>query len=288
MGSFLNATGRSILYSCSWPAYITGEGKEPNYADIKEHCNIWRNYVDIQDSWPKVLQVMDYWGDNSGKFIEVAGPGGFNDPDMSDYSAIRNTCNLWRNFGDVTDSWPSVLSIMDYYGANAGNFSAFAGPGGWTDPDMLVVGDFGLSPFQEKAQFGMWAMFAAPLFMSVDLRTISKADLTLLKNKDVIAINQDPLGVQATRLYEIPRSISVWTKPLVNNNMALAFLNKFDQGNPTHLTVTLAGLGLTNPKGYNITEVFDNTPMGLYKPTSKINFTVDPTSILLLKLVPLK
>ena len=56
---------------------------------------------------------------------------------QSDYGKIAATCNMWRNFVDVTDSWPSVLSIVDYYGDNKGNFSAFAKPGAWNDPDMV-------------------------------------------------------------------------------------------------------------------------------------------------------
>lgn len=66
-----------------------------------------------------------------------------------------------------------------------------------------MVGDFGLSYYQQKAQFGMWAMFSAPLFMSVDLRTITPEAVAILQNKNVIAINQDPLGIQALRLYAV-------------------------------------------------------------------------------------
>ena len=68
---------------------------------------------------------------------------------------------------------------------------------------QLVVGDFGLSYYQQKAQFGMWAMFAAPLFMSVDLRTITPEAVAILQNRNVIAINQDPLGIQAMRLFGV-------------------------------------------------------------------------------------
>ena len=55
---------------------------QPDYKAIKERCNIWRNYQDMQDSWDKVTQIIDYFGKNAGLFAEVAGPGGFNDPDM--------------------------------------------------------------------------------------------------------------------------------------------------------------------------------------------------------------
>jgi hypothetical protein len=61
------------------------------------------------------------------------------------YPAIAEHCNLWRNFDDITDSWDSVLSIIDFYGKDEDGFSAFAGPGKWNDPDMLIIGNFGLS-----------------------------------------------------------------------------------------------------------------------------------------------
>ncbi|KAK7097796.1 hypothetical protein V1264_004724 [Littorina saxatilis] len=204
-----------------------------------------------------------------------------------DYPLIRKTCNMWRNYGDVTDSWESVTSIIHYFGNNPQNFSTFTGPGGWADPDMLVVGDFGLSYYQQKAQFGMWAMFAAPIFMSVDLRTITQEALAILKSKDVIAINQDPLGIQALRLYAVPNSISVWVKPLVDNSTAIAFLNENNEGRPTQLKTTLSDIGLKNSNGYNITELFDGKAMGMYKPTSPFDVLVDPTGILLLKAVPM-
>lgn len=70
---------------------------------------------------------------------------------------------------------------------------------------QLIVGDFGLSYYQQKAQFGLWAMLASPLFMSVDLRTINPQAKSILLNKRVIAINQDPLGRQAVRLYEVSK-----------------------------------------------------------------------------------
>jgi len=85
MGQWLNRTGRPILYSCSWPAY---QGA-PNYASIAKHCNIWRNYNDIDDSWDSVQSIIEFYGQDKGGFVEVAGPGNFNDPDMASDSLIR-------------------------------------------------------------------------------------------------------------------------------------------------------------------------------------------------------
>ena len=69
---YLNATGRPIVYSCSWPDYQQSEGMPPNYKMIAEHCNLWRNFDDIDDSWESVVSIMDYYGGKlySSKIID--------------------------------------------------------------------------------------------------------------------------------------------------------------------------------------------------------------------------
>ena len=76
------------------------------------------------------------------------------------YKSIAEHCNLWRNFDDIYDSWDSVLGIINYYGEDKDGFGQFSGPGHWNDPDMLIIGNYGLSLDQAWAQMGMWAMFA--------------------------------------------------------------------------------------------------------------------------------
>ena len=78
-GKYLNATGRPIVYSCSWPDYQLAEGLSPNYKMIAEHCNLWRNFDDIDDSWDSVVSIMDYYGGNSSQaFLQHGGPGNWN------------------------------------------------------------------------------------------------------------------------------------------------------------------------------------------------------------------
>lgn len=199
---------------------------------------------------------------------------------VSDYKTIAKTCNIWRNYVDVTDAWDSITDIINFYGKNEGNFSAAAGPGGFNDPDMLVVGDFGLSYYQQKAQFGMWALFAAPLMMSNDLSSISDEAKALLQNKNIIAINQDPLGNQAVRLFEVPGSLSVWVKKLVNpGSYAVGILNVNNQGTPQKYTTSFADLAFKNKNGYVVREAFENKPIGKYKLDEQFTVYIDPTSI---------
>ena len=119
------------------------------------------------------------------------------DPDLLS-TQIAQTCNQWRNYYDVFDSWVSIRSIVDYWSrTNAHDVLVkAAGPGHWNDPDMLVVGNPGLSLSEQQAQFALWAIFAAPLLLSADLRTMPLASRRILLNSQVIAVNQDPLGRQ--------------------------------------------------------------------------------------------
>lgn len=122
------------------------------------------------------------------------------------FSLITEHCNVWRNFDDIQDSWNSIESIMDYFGDNQDSIVPNAGPGHWNDPDMLIVGNFGLSYEQSKTQMALWAILAAPLFMSVDLRTIRPEYKAILQNKKIIAVDQDILGIQGRRIYKVRNS----------------------------------------------------------------------------------
>jgi len=81
-GRLLNSTGKAMVYSCSWPVYQIYAGIQPNYSAIQTHCNLWRNYDDIQDSWASVENIIDYYGNNQDLIAPNAGPGHWNDPDM--------------------------------------------------------------------------------------------------------------------------------------------------------------------------------------------------------------
>ncbi|KAL7635615.1 UNVERIFIED_CONTAM: hypothetical protein RMT77_013432 [Armadillidium vulgare] len=205
----------------------------------------------------------------------------------ANYTAIRETCNLWRNYNDVQDSWNSVQGIINFYGRNRGDFASFAGPGGWNDPDMLVIGNFGLSYDQSKSQMAIWAIFAAPLIMSVDLRTIRPEFKAILQNAAVIAVNQDPLGIQGRRISQ-ENNIDIWTKPVSpvyddSYSYAIAFQSGRDDGMPYKLTVTVEELGLTDEAGYEIAELFDGVNYGTLLPSDSFSVDVNPTGVVLIR-----
>ncbi|KAK4830202.1 hypothetical protein QYF61_009269 [Mycteria americana] len=124
-------------------------------------------------------------------------------PPKVNYTVLAEVCNLWRNYDDIQDSWDSVLSILDWFSANQDVLQPAAGPGHWNDPDMLIIGNFGLSYEQSRSQMALWTVMAAPLLMSTDLRTISPSAKEILQNRLMIQINQDPLGIQGRRIVKV-------------------------------------------------------------------------------------
>lgn len=99
------------------------------------------------------------------------------------YEELKKHCNLWRNWGDVQDSLSSLRANVVYFAYNQDRIRPHSGPGHWNDPDMLVIGNFGLSLDQSKAQMAIWAILAAPLIMSTDLTNIRPEFSKILLNK---------------------------------------------------------------------------------------------------------
>jgi len=145
----------------------------------------------------------------------------------------KDVGQLWRSTGDIgvgfektvsQGNWTplSVLNILD----RQDSIRQYAGPGHWNDPDMLEVGN-GMKYNEDKAHFSLWCMLAAPLMAGNDLRKMSDQTKAILTNKDIIAIDQDSLGVEAFRYYTFD-GIEIWVKPLANNELAICFLNRSD------------------------------------------------------------
>jgi alpha-galactosidase len=107
------------------------------------------------------------------------------------------------------------------------NIRKAAGPGHWNDLDMMEVGN-GMTDAEDRTHFAMWSMLASPLIMGNDLRTASKETIKTLTNKEVIAVNQDKLGIQGFR-FSNENNIEIWIKPLDNDAWALTFVNMSDQ-----------------------------------------------------------
>ncbi|KAK3099999.1 hypothetical protein FSP39_013277 [Pinctada imbricata] len=201
-------------------------------------------------------------------------------PKIPDYDKISTSCNIWRNYADVQDSWDSVLGIMNFYGKNSGNFSAKGGPGHFNDPDMIIVGNYGLSYDQQRVQMAIWAIIAAPLFFSTDLATIKPESKALLLNKNVIAVSQDSLGIEGELAFSL-NDVQIWIRRVKpEGSIAFAIVYTGTGGTPKLIQIQCASLGMIK-KGvpYSVMEVFDGKHMGLYKATDMFNATVNPTGV---------
>lgn len=162
--------------------------------------------------------------------------------------------HLWRTTADVRDKWKSHApagsaphelhgygaGILDILEINAG-LDKYAGPNGWNDPDMLVVGLYGkkgapstdlggtgCTDTEYQSQMSLWCLMAAPLMITCDVRNMNEATKRILTNKDIIAIDQDPLGIQAERKLKTDL-LQIFVKPLSNGDVALGILNTSDQ-----------------------------------------------------------
>ncbi len=143
----------------------------------------------------------------------------------------KNVGHLWRTTGDITNcfdcivdhgTWKSwgVMYILD----KQEGLRIYAGPDHWNDPDMMEVGN-GMSIGEDRAHFSIWCMLAAPLIAGNDLRNMSKETIEILTNKEVIAVDQDSLGIQGFK-YSSEDSLETWLKPLSKNEWAICFLNR--------------------------------------------------------------
>ncbi|WP_230461385.1 glycoside hydrolase family 27 protein [Sphingobium sp. CAP-1] len=146
---------------------------------------------------------------------------------------------LWRTTGDITDDYPTMAKI----GFDRNGDPALAGPHGWNDPDMLEVGNGGMSADEYRTHMTLWAMSAAPLMMGHDLRETSPETLAMLTNRRVIAIDQDARGVQGKAVRK-QGALEVWAKPLADGRVALALFNR--GGASAALTLTAADAGLSS------------------------------------------
>ncbi|RKN35889.1 glycoside hydrolase family 27 protein [Streptomyces hoynatensis] len=157
--------------------------------------------------------------------------------------------HLWRSTTDIKDTWGAVESII----AQNVHYAAAAGPGHWNDPDMLEVGNGGMTGTEYRTHFSMWAVMAAPLLIGTDLRTASRETLDILGNRDVIAVDQDPLGIQGEVVSNVG-GLRVLDKPLADGSHAVALYNSTDE--EATFGTTAAELGLPGAPAYLLKDLW--------------------------------
>lgn len=203
--------------------------------------------------------------------------------------------HLWRTTEDIVNSFDgniywgglSVLSIID----KQAELYKYAGPGHWNDPDMLEVGNDVLTYTQSKTHFTMWAMMAAPLMAGNDIRMMNKQTTEILTNKDVIAVDQDELGMQGRRFWVFGNH-EIWLKELKNGEVAVCFLNR-DPLNSWKLNYNWKQYGLGFITGANLDKYdYSIRDLWLHKmvgnTSENLATEIPPQGVNIFKLSPVK
>ncbi|MYU08164.1 hypothetical protein GTY81_30695 [Streptomyces sp. SID8366] len=157
--------------------------------------------------------------------------------------------NLWRTTGDISDSWSSMLSIVKQNLPLA----RYAGPGHWNDPDMLEVGNGGMTDTEYRSHFSLWAVMAAPLLIGTDLREATPETFGILGNREVIAVDQDPLGRQGT-VVDDTDGRWVIAKEMADGSRAVALFN--ESAAARQITTTAGAVGLPDAGSYTLRDLW--------------------------------
>jgi alpha-galactosidase len=203
--------------------------------------------------------------------------------------------HLWRTTGDIINCWDCEVGHGNWSSWGVWkiirmrkDIRKFTGPGHWNDFDMMEVGN-GMTEGEDRVHFAMWAMLASPLIMGNDVRTASEETIEILTNKEVIAVNQDPLGLMAF-LFTNEDNMEIWAKPLANDEWALVFVNMqetsrsftFDwKKHPIHDAMYNRDVELS--KGdYKIRDLFNHKDIGTT--ASQLKVTIPAHDLVMVKL----
>ena len=170
--------------------------------------------------------------------------------------------NMWRTTGDLDYNYDRFSLV----GFEQNGLERFAGPGRWNDPDMLLVGLGKITDDESRTQVGLWSLLAAPLIASADLRKISSASLAILSNPEIIAVDQDPAGVQGHRIAQ-EGPLDVWMKPLADGSKAVGLFNRGEDAAPITVYFKDAGAG----QSATLRDLWTRKDLGIFRDS----FTVE-------------
>jgi len=237
-------------------------------ADAKEWASWGIDYLKY-DWWPteepQVAEMSKAVRDSGRNIVySVSNSASLNKGPM-----LMKYANLWRASGDIRDNWPSLYSN----GFQQSPWAAYSGPGHWADPDMMVLGNVGfdpdgwgsrthptkLTPDEQYTHMSLWCLLSAPLVLGCDLAKLDPFTVSLLSNDEVIAVDQDPLGKPATRVFG-DYFHEVWMRPLADGSYAVGIFN-LAPGTFTQ-SVSLSDLGLTGD--YTVRDLWRQRDLGTF------------------------
>nr|P14749.1 RecName: Full=Alpha-galactosidase; AltName: Full=Alpha-D-galactoside galactohydrolase; AltName: Full=Melibiase; Flags: Precursor [Cyamopsis tetragonoloba]CAA32772.1 alpha-galactosidase preproprotein [Cyamopsis tetragonoloba] len=164
--------------------------------------------------------------------------------------------NSWRTTGDIEDNWNSMTSIAD----SNDKWASYAGPGGWNDPDMLEVGNGGMTTEEYRSHFSIWALAKAPLLVGCDIRAMDDTTHELISNAEVIAVNQDKLGVQGKKV-KSTNDLEVWAGPLSDNKVAVILWNR--SSSRATVTASWSDIGLQQGTTVDARDLWEHSTQSL-------------------------
>jgi alpha-galactosidase len=198
--------------------------------------------------------------------------------------------NLWRTTGDISDKWTSKkkwpdggcceYGMVDILDMQVG-LEAFAGPGHWNDPDMMEVGNGGMTIPEYRAHFSFWALLAAPLIAGNDVRSMKPEIKDILTNPEVIAVNQDKLGRQGRRIQK-NGDLEVWSKFLNDGSRALILFNR--GASESEVSVSWDEIGYPNHLPAKVRDLWARKDLGSFN--GSYSAKVDSHSVVMVKITP--
>lgn len=231
------------------------------WSDLRQMLDEW-NYDFIKVDWCGGLQL---GADEETRYTHIIDVARQIKPEV-----VFNVCrwkfpgrwvaaraDSWRISGDIEATFSSVMRIVDL---NA-DLWPYCTPGHCNDMDMLQVGR-GMTPDEDRAHFSMWCMMVSPLLAGNDLTTMSSETLSILTNREVIALNQDPLCYQARRLRD-DGDEELWAKPMIHTmsgDVAVALLNRSDT--VREIAFSPEEIGLDGPAGYTMRDLWAGKSYG--------------------------
>jgi alpha-galactosidase len=244
------SAGTKTCNTAGFPGGLNHETQDANLfaswgVDYLKYDNCNNQGVDAQTRYKKMRDALAATG---RPILFSICEWGQNQP----WTWAQTVGNSWRTTGDISDSYSKMVSIFQ---KNL-PLAPFAKPGAWNDPDMLEVGNGGMTPAEYRSHFSLWSIMAAPLLIGSDLRKVSTENYATLLNKDVIAIDQDTLGVQGKQI-SLSGNKYVISKPLSNGDYAVALFN--NNSSAQTISTTASAIGIGSSSSYNLKDLWSKS-----------------------------
>jgi len=185
--------------------------------------------------------------------------------------------NSWRTTGDIEDKWSSMTGKLD----ENDKWYKYAGPGSWNDPDMLEIGNGGMTTAEYRSHFSLWCLIKSPLLIGCDVTKMSKDTLTILTNYEVIALNQDPLGAQGYKRSS-KNNQEVWASALFGHALAVILFNR--DGSAHNITANWSDIGISSGITVSARDLWAHKYAGTF--TNSITALVPSHDVVVFKLTP--